>query len=153
MSDTNNFNLIGRLCDDMKLSYFQSGMAFGEFTIANNRTKKTANGFENDTSFFECQLFGKIAESLKQYMTKGKRVSVAGAIKQKRWTKDGRNFSKIVFFVEKIQILDSVQGEGQKKFQNHQQNGQANAGYQQKQNQPQNDYVPSDYDFPEDIPF
>ena len=150
MSDTNNFNLIGRLCDDMKLSYFQSGMAFGEFTIANNRTKKTANGFENDTSFFECQLFGKIAESLKPYMTKGKRVSVSGAIKQKRWEKDGRNFSKIVFFVEKIQILDSPQNE-QKKFQKQQ--TQANAGYQQKQNQTQNDYVPSDYDFPEDIPF
>lgn len=153
MSDTNNFNLIGRLCDDMKLSYFQSGMALGEFSLANNRTKKTAQGFENDTSFFECQLFGKIAESLKQYLTKGKRVSVSGSIKQKRWNKDGRNFSKIVFIVKEIQILDLPQNE-QKMFQKA--NGpqaQTQAGYHQIQNQTQNDYVPSDYDYPEDIPF
>lgn len=146
MSDTNNFNLIGRLCDDMKLSYFQSGMALGEFSLANNRTKKTAQGFENDTSFFECQLFGKIAESLKQYLTKGKRVSVSGSIKQKRWNKDGRNFSKIVFLVKEIQILDSSQNE-QKMFQKAngpQAQAQTQAGYHQKQN---------DYDYPEDIPF
>ena len=49
--------------------------------------------------------FGKTAENLAQYMTKGKQVGVDGSLHQDRWEKDGQNMSRVVVNADNIQLL------------------------------------------------
>jgi single-strand DNA-binding protein len=47
-------------------------------------------GRDKPTIWWNCQLFGKRAESLAQYLTKGQAVAVSGSVTEREWTdKDG----------------------------------------------------------------
>lgn len=106
MRDLNKVVLIGRLTRDIELRYSNNGTCFGHFSIAVNRGRKTeGGGYADEASFFECDVFGKTAENLSTYLRKGKQVAVEGELEQKRWTKDGGNFQKIVVNVYSIQLL------------------------------------------------
>ena len=77
----------GRLTRDSELKYLPTGTALAEVSIASSDW----NGKEEYTSFFDCQLYGKKAESLQQYLTKGKQVVVNGKMRQDRWeNKEGQ---------------------------------------------------------------
>ena len=105
MKDLNRVVLIGRLTKDVELRYSNSGVCFGHFSVAVNRSRKTESGYADEVSFFECDVFGKTAENLATYLRKGKQVAVEGELEQKRWTKDGGNFQKIVVNVYSVQLL------------------------------------------------
>jgi len=110
----NNINIIGRLTKDIELSYTSGGMAIGKFSIAVRKNK-------DQTSFFEVEVIGKLAESLKQYLLKGKQVAVNGELIQDRWTdKEGNNRSKIYILSNGIDLLggkENSKGNGDPKFQ------------------------------------
>ena len=105
MKDLNRVVLIGRLTKDVELRYSNSGVCFGHFSVAVNRSRKTESGYVDEVSFFECDIVGKTAENLATYLRKGKQVAVEGELEQKRWTKDGGNFQKIVVNVYSVQLL------------------------------------------------
>ena len=72
----NKVVLIGRLTKDPELKFAAgSGMAISRFTIAVNRRKK-----EDGADFINCVSFGKTAETIAQYFTKGRQIAVAGHI-------------------------------------------------------------------------
>ena len=51
-------------------------------------------------------MFGKIAESLKPYMTKGKQIVLQGALKQRTWNdNDGEKHYVVEIIVENVQLL------------------------------------------------
>ena len=104
-NDLNNLSIIGRLTRDMECKYTNGGMAIGVFSIAVNKKVKKGDAWADYASFFDCKCFGKTAENLAQYMTKGKQVSVQGEITQERWEKDGKPSSKIVITCDKVQLL------------------------------------------------
>ena len=82
-----------------------------EFTVASNeyRPKKDGTG-EEYANFIDCTLFGKRAQGLAQYMTKGVRVTVLGHLRQNRWeTDEGQKRSKIVVIVDEIDFLAPAQ--------------------------------------------
>lgn len=105
MTDINNVNLVGRLTRDIDIRYTQSGTAIGSCAIACNRSIKKGEQWEDEASFFDVTVFGKMAEGLKDYLTKGKQIAVSGYLKQDRWQKDGQNFSKVGIVAESIQLL------------------------------------------------
>lgn len=106
-TDINHTVLIGNLTKDVELKYSTSGGAIGNFSIAVNRGRKDANGqWIDDTSFFECKVFGKTAENLKPYLTKGQKVAIDGYLKQDRWKdQQGQNHSKVVVGINQIELL------------------------------------------------
>lgn len=113
MSADNGFHLIGNLTRDAELKYTNSGTAVCKFSIAHNKKYKNAQGSQvEEVSFFECTLWGKAAESLNQYLTKGKLIAVEGEMKQDRWEQDGQARSKIEFKVENLRLLPSGNREG-----------------------------------------
>ncbi len=105
MNDMNVLAINGRLVREAILSYSNSGMAIGKFSIASNRSVKKGDKWEDEAGFYDCVMFGKMAQSVNQYLTKGQQVSIAGEIRQERWEKDGQNRSKVVIIVNHLQLM------------------------------------------------
>ena len=117
----------------MELKYTSGGMAIGKFSLAVNRQKKSGEQWVDEASFFDVTCFGKTAENLSQYMTKGKQVGVDGSLHQDRWQDDsGQARSRVVINADNIQLL----GGGTEPAPSRQEAQQNQPGY-----------------FPDDIPF
>jgi len=106
-NDTNQVVLIGRLTREAETSYANSGMAIAKFSLAVGEKYKD----KENTSFFNCVLFGKTAENLITYLTKGKQVCVVGKLKQDRWEKDGAKKSSVSIVVNSLQFLQNGKDE------------------------------------------
>ena len=73
----NKVVILGRLTKDPELRFAPgSGTAVSRFTVAVNRQFK-----RDETDFINCVAFGKTAETISQYFTKGKQIAVAGSIR------------------------------------------------------------------------
>ena len=77
----NKVVLVGRLARDPELRYAAgSGTAVSRFTLAVNRRKKQDEE-KAQADFISCVAFGKTAETISQYFTKGKQIAVSGSIR------------------------------------------------------------------------
>ena len=73
----NKVVLIGRLTKDPDLRFAAgSGMGICRFTVAVKRQFK-----KDETDFINCVAFGKTAETISQYLTKGRQIAVTGSIR------------------------------------------------------------------------
>ena len=137
-NDLNVVALVGRLTRESELRYSSGGMAICRFSIAVNRRKRTAdNRWEDEANFFDCTLFGKSAESLNQYLEKGRQVSIIGELRQSRWEQDGQNRSKVEIAVNSLQLLSSPGGSsegrgGQQRNWGDQQSQRGQGQYQER---------------------
>lgn len=76
----------GQLGRDSEVKYLNNPeqTAVANFSVADDQ------GRDKPTIWWNCQLFGKRAESLSQYLTKGQKVTVTGSLTQREYTdKDG----------------------------------------------------------------
>ena len=74
----------GQLGRDSELRYLNNGDAVLGFSVADDQGK------DKPTIWWNCSLFGKRAESLAQYLTKGQKVSVSGNVTEREFAdKDG----------------------------------------------------------------
>ena len=78
MTDINTTVLVGRLTKDIEIKYTNSGAAIGNLSIAVNRSRIQDNQWVDEASFFDVKIYGKMAESLRPYLTKGKQIAVEG---------------------------------------------------------------------------
>ncbi len=101
----NNVNLIGRLTRDAELKYTGGGLAIASFSLAVNQRKRQGDKWVDEAHYFDCTLFGKQAESLQQYLTRGKQVGITGRLQQERWERDGQKRSKVSIVVNEIDLL------------------------------------------------
>lgn len=106
MTDSNVVSIIGRLTGDCEISKGTNGTTYGRFSIAVNRSFLAGGDWHDETSFFDCCMFGDICSVKGPYLQKGKRVSVVGSLRQSRWEKDGKKFSKVEILANQIQFLD-----------------------------------------------
>ncbi len=107
-NDLNVVALVGRLTRDSELRYSNGGMAICRFSIAVNRRKRAGdNKWEDEANFFDCSMFGKSAESVNQYLEKGRQVSIQGELRQSRWEQDGQSRSRVEIAVSSLQLLSS----------------------------------------------
>ncbi len=79
MTDINNTVLVGRLTKDIEIKYTNSGAAIGNLSIAVNRSRKQDDQRVDEASFFDVKIYGKTAESLRPYLTKGNGRAVGGS--------------------------------------------------------------------------
>ena len=164
MTDLNHVVLIGRLTQDLgsderSFGYVGNGQARANVSIAVNRSKKNGDQWIEEVNYFNITIWGKTAENLKPYLTKGKQICVEGHLKQDRWEKDGQKQSRVTIVADQVQLLGG-RGDGQSggsqmaggapRFQpvnNASQNNGYSGGYQSEP------YGDTGSDFPEDIPF
>ena len=112
MANYNKIMLMGNLTRDPQLSYLPSQTAVVEFGLAVNRKWKSKEG-ENkeDTCFIDCRAFGRSAENINKYLSKGRPVFVEGRLTFDSWTaQDGSKRSKHRVTVENFQFLGSPGG-------------------------------------------
>jgi len=132
MNDINTCTFTGNLTRDAELKYTNSGTAICNFSLAVNEKY----GETDHVSYFEFTIWGKFAEAVNQYLSKGLPVSVTAKAKQDRWEQDGNNRSKVKFTVLSLRMF-SAKGQGQG---NQEQKPRSNKGVTPE-------------DFEDDIPF
>jgi single-strand DNA-binding protein len=87
----NRVMLIGHLGQDPELRNTQSGTAVCNFSIATTEKWKDKQGEKQEkTEWHRCVAWGKPAEVLAKYLTKGSQVYIEGSLETKQWEdKDG----------------------------------------------------------------
>ena len=111
-SDLNRVIQIGRLVRDPELRYTQSGTAVCSFSIVSNYSYGSGDNKKDKASFFDCVVWGKLAEIMAEYGKKGKRLAIEGRLDQRRWDdQDGKKRSKIEIVVESFQFLSAKQSD------------------------------------------
>ena len=123
MADINRVIEIGHLTRDEEIKYTPGGMAIGNISIAINRKVKKGQDWVDEANYFDVVIYGKQAESLQRFLTKGKQIAVDGFLKQERWTDpNGQSRSAIKIIANDIQLLGGKEGS-----QNN--GGYENSGY------------------------
>jgi single-strand DNA-binding protein len=75
----NNLTVAGQLGKDAEVRFLPNGDPVANFSVADSQGK------DKDTIWWNCQLFGKRAESLAQYLTKGQSVTITGNVSQRKY--------------------------------------------------------------------
>ena len=97
---------MGNLTRDPQLSYLPSKVAVVDFGLAVNRKWRKEDGSEGEeVCFLECQMFGKRAEVVNEYLKKGSPIFVQGHLKFETWEKDGRKHSRTRVIVDRFEFL------------------------------------------------
>jgi single-strand DNA-binding protein len=97
--------LTGRTTRDAELKYTAGGMAIASVSLAVNRSVKKGEQWEDEPSFFDATIFGKMAETLAPMLAKGTACTVEGELRQERWqNKEGENRSKVVVIVNNLRL-------------------------------------------------
>jgi single-strand DNA-binding protein len=112
MEDLNTVAITGRVTRDAQARFTNSGTATLTVSIANNRRRKVNDTWQDDTSFFDIQMWGKMAESLAPKLTKGTQLSVQGTLRQDRWEQDGQSRARVVIVVEKVVLASKGENYG-----------------------------------------
>ncbi len=112
MPNLNRVMLMGNLTRDPELRYTPNNTAVANIGLAINRTWRNQQGEkQEDTTFVDCEAWGRTAEVLNQYLRKGRPVYVEGRLRLDQWQdKEGNNRSKLKVVVETFQFIDSRGG-------------------------------------------
>lgn len=105
MQGLNTVSIGGNLCRDAELRATASGMAVLTFSVAVNESRKNrqTGEYEDYPNYVDCTMFGRRAEGVGRYLTKGAYVALTGRLHQNRWkNNDGRNRSKLEVTVDNI---------------------------------------------------
>ena len=106
-NDINSVVLVGRITRDCELKYTQGGTAVAKGSVAVNRYG--GKDKDEEVSFIDFALWGKQAESVSQYLLKGRQVCIQGDLRQSRWEQDGQKMSRIEVNVSSLQLLGGTQ--------------------------------------------
>ncbi|MEO8427603.1 MAG: single-stranded DNA-binding protein [Verrucomicrobiota bacterium] len=118
MANFNKVILIGNLTRDPELRYTPKGTAIAKIGLAINRTWKTETGeTKEEVTFVDVDAFGRQAETLGQYMKKGRPIMIEGRLKLDTWDDKQTNQkrSRLGVVMETFQFLDfnkSAEGGG-----------------------------------------
>ena len=137
-NDINQVMLIGRITRDPELRQIQSGVSVVSFGLAVGRSYMASGERREETSFFDCTAWGKLAEIVANYTNKGKQVAVTGRLQQRSWEQDGQRRSKVEIVVENLQLLASP----------HQAAEPSQPAAQNWSSEPRGDYPPADDSIP-----
>ena len=105
----NKIRVIGNLGRDPEVRYTPAGQMVASFSIASNYRYKTASGEQREeTEWFNCQAFGKLAETCNAYLSKGQQVYVEGRLTSRTYqTRDGQTRHSNDITIREIQFLGS----------------------------------------------
>jgi single-strand DNA-binding protein len=113
MASFNQVILLGNLTRDPQLKYLPSQTPVTEFGLACNRKFKSQSGEDREeVTFVDCSAFGKQAELINQYFTKGKPIFIQGRLKYDQWEdkQGGGKRSKLHVVVENFQFIGGRDG-------------------------------------------
>ena len=117
MAELNKVLLIGRLTKDPELRFTPSGTAVAQLRMAVNHTYRTGEGGKEkkeEVLYIDVSVFGRSAETVKQYLSKGRELFIEGRLRQDEWTDKTTNQKRISYNVvaDRFQFIGGGQGRG-----------------------------------------
>jgi len=105
MNNLNSILIEGNLVRDPLLRSTQKGTQLCTMSLASNRYYKQDTGFEKEVSFFDVEIWSRLAELCYAKGKKGRGVRVVGRLKQDRWNDpDGKPRSKVTIVAEHVEF-------------------------------------------------
>lgn len=106
----NHVTLMGRLTRDPELKYSQAGKAYCRFTVAVNRDFN-----KDEADFINCLAFGKTAETIAEWLGKGRRIALHGRIQTGNYeNKNGEKVNTFEVVADRFEFVDSARSETSK---------------------------------------
>ena len=106
----NNVILMGRLTRDPELKYSQAGKAYCRFTVAINREFN-----REEADFINCLAFGKTAETIAEWLGKGRRIALQGRIQTGSYqNSNGDTVYTTEVVADRFEFVDSARSETSK---------------------------------------
>ena len=103
MSDINKVIITGRVTRDSELRTTPNGTSVTDVSVVSNRIWSKAGDRQEESTFVDVTLWGKQAESLSQYLTKGRHVMVEARLKLNSWeTDEGVKRNKLTLVAEML---------------------------------------------------
>lgn len=117
MANFNKVILMGNLTRDPESSFVNndSDRAICNFGLGINRKWNDANGnTKEEATFVDCVAFGRVADIINQYCSRGNPLFVEGRLKFEQWEdkQTGDKRTKLKVIVENIQLMGSPNGNG-----------------------------------------
>lgn len=104
----NRVIIAGNLTRDPQVRFLSNEKAVANFGLAiNNRFKAADGSMKEDTVFVDVEAWGRTAELVGQYLTKGRACLVEGRLKLDTWEKEGQKQSKLRVVADSVQFLDA----------------------------------------------
>jgi len=102
--------LVGNLGADPEMRQTNSGQAVCNLRIATTHRTKTGDRWEPATEWHNVVCFGRTAENVGQYCTKGKQVYIEGRIQTRKWKdRDGNERRSTEVVAHEVKFLGSRQ--------------------------------------------
>ncbi|MDR2371942.1 MAG: single-stranded DNA-binding protein [Puniceicoccales bacterium] len=110
MSSFNKVIILGNLTRDPEMRTTNSGLAICKLGIATSRVSKGNDGeTREETVFVDVDAFGKQAELIGRYFTKGRPIFIEGRLRLDQWeTSSGEKRSKLCIVLENFQFIGSA---------------------------------------------
>ena len=114
MGSVNKVILVGNLGRDSELRYTPGGAAVATLNLATTEVWNDRNSQRQEkTEWHRVVLWGKQAESLQEYLTKGKQIYVEGRLQTRQWDdKDGNKRYTTEIKADRITLLGGGAGRG-----------------------------------------
>jgi single-strand DNA-binding protein len=114
MGSVNKAILVGNLGRDAEMRFTAGGTAVCTVSLATTEKFNDREGNKKeDTQWHRVVIWGKTAESLNEYLTKGKQIYVEGRIQTREWTdKEGKQARTTEIKADKIVLLGGGSGGG-----------------------------------------
>lgn len=106
----NSVELVGRLVADPDIKYTDGGLTIARFrTACDRRFRKDG---DQTADFISCVAFGKTAEFVEKYFSKGKRIGLTGRIQTGSYEKDGTKIYTTDVVAENVEFVESASSGG-----------------------------------------
>src|SRR5512146_1199903 len=114
MGSVNKVILVGNLGRDSELRYTPGGAAVATLKLATTEVGNDKEGQKQEnTEWHRVVLWGKQAEGLQKYLTKGKQIYVEGRLQTRQWDdKDGNKKYTTEVKADRITLLGGGGGAG-----------------------------------------
>ncbi|SDB39277.1 single-strand DNA-binding protein [Desulfonatronum thiosulfatophilum] len=105
----NKVILVGRLGQDPKLAYTQSGQPVANFTLATDESYTDKDGQKVDKAeWHRVVVWGKQSEFVGNYLSKGRLVMVEGKLQTRKWQdQQGQDRYTTEIVAQRVQAMDS----------------------------------------------
>ena len=105
----NNIVLMGRLIKDPEKRYTQSGKPVTSFCVACERDFLKG---EKETDFFDVVTWGRTADFVEKYFSKGRTIIVSGRLQKRNWTgRDGNSHSTTEIIADNVYFGENKKAE------------------------------------------
>ncbi len=108
-ADLNRVNLVGRLTRDPELRQLPSGDPVCNMRLAvSSRARQEDGSWGDRSNYFDVTVFGRQADTVSQYMAKGRRIGIDGRLSWREWqAQDGTKRQSVEIIANDVFFLDS----------------------------------------------